>query len=182
LESLVAIKTGTLESYSEQQLVDCSTGDGNQGCNGGMMDMAYEYVIGNHGLCTEQNYTYVAHDQTCKNSCNVSTLSNINSCQYKMNLTNEEMKQVIFQQPIVVAIQADHMSFQFYKSGIYDDENCLSSELDHAVSVVGWGLENGTEYWIMRNSWSNEWGEDGYMRMATRNICGINSLLYIPTK
>lgn len=85
------------------------------------------------------------------------------------------MKEAVTKQPVSVAIQADQKVFQIYKSGIFDSAEC-GTALDHATNVVGWGTELGQDYWIMRNSWGNTWGESGYMRIAIRDgagICGI---------
>lgn len=85
------------------------------------------------------------------------------------------MKAAVAQQPISVLIEADKMVFQQYTSGIFSSQQCGTS-LDHATLVVGYGEENGTEYWIMKNSWGSAWGESGYMRLEIVDgdgICGI---------
>jgi len=86
------------------------------------------------------------------------------------------MKAAVAKQPVSVSIEADKAVFQQYKSGIFDSTSC-GTNLDHATLVVGYGSENGTEYWIMKNSWGSRWGEDGYMRLAIEEtgegICGI---------
>jgi C1A family cysteine protease len=94
------------------------------------------------------------------------------------------MKAALQQQPLSVAIQADKPVFQMYHSGIFSNVKC-GTQLDHAVMVVGWGEENGQEYWIMRNSWGTTWGELGYMRVAiqegSKGVCGIQSDVVYPT-
>jgi len=85
------------------------------------------------------------------------------------------MKAAATSGPFSVAIQADQMVFQNYRSGIFDSTKC-GFNLDHAVGLVGWGKENGREYWIVRNSWGRSWGEHGYIRMAIesgRGVCGV---------
>ena len=86
------------------------------------------------------------------------------------------MKSALAQQPIAVSIDAESDKFSFYQNGIFDYSKC-GTFLDHAVLLVGYGAENGKEFWIMKNSWASDWGEDGYMRLAiTGNgvgMCGI---------
>lgn len=75
-------------------------------------------------------------------------------------------------------MNGDAQSFKFYSSGVYDDESCDASKLNHAVLLVGYGQEDGEDYWLVKNSWSNKWGEQGYFRVAVApdaGICGIQS-------
>ncbi|KAH0785789.1 Clan CA, family C1, cathepsin L-like cysteine peptidase [Histomonas meleagridis] len=84
--------------------------------------------------------------------------------------------------PACVAIDASHWSFQLYTSGIYDEPRCSSTALDHCVGCVGFGVEGTTNYWIVRDSWGESWGEDGYIRMIKNknNQCGIETDAVIP--
>jgi C1A family cysteine protease len=85
------------------------------------------------------------------------------------------LKKAISQGPVSVTIEADQTVFGMYKSGILDSEKC-GENLDHAVTAVGYGSENGKDYYIIRNSWGPSWGEDGYIRIAAKDgkgICGI---------
>ena len=86
------------------------------------------------------------------------------------------MKAALLEGVLAVVIEADQMCFQYYTSGIFDNANCYKGALDHATNVVGFGSENGVEYWIMRNSWNTTWGDEGYMYVKIEDgagICGI---------
>lgn len=182
IEGINAINNGKLLNISEQQLIDCSTDYGNHGCEGGSMDLAFKYAIQN-GLCSEEEYPYTSEEgqcQDCKNVVNITRFQDITS-------NNEKaLKRVVSQQPVSVAIQANTRSFQMYSSGIYSDLSC-GNQLDHGVLIVGYGYDlfHDMEYWIVKNSWGTQWGEDGYIRMK-RNIqdssglCGIAMQPSIP--
>ena len=157
-------------------LTDCSRNYGNNGCRGGLMDNAFKYVIDNDGLCTEKEYPYIGNDSIClENQCN----SVVKIKSYTDVRPNDEtiLKGAVSVGPVSVAIQANVSSFQFYKSGIYQDPEC-GDQLDHGVLVVGYGsTNNGTDYWIVKNSWGEDWGNKGYIWMARNrnNSCGIAS-------
>ncbi len=177
IEGIIAIKTSNLFNFSEQQLMDCSKSYGNNGCQGGLMDNAFKYVIDN-GLCLEKDYPYEAETgmcQQCDEKGNIQSYGDIES-------DEKILKRAVAQQPVSVAIQANLSSFRFYSKGVYSDPNC-GKELDHGVLIVGYGydLMRGKAYWLVKNSWGENWGENGYIRIE-RNIgmCGIDLQASIP--
>jgi len=178
--------TGNLESYSEQQLVDCSSSFGNQGCNGGLMDSGFQYIMTlPNGLDTEASYGYKAKDGRCRAaSGQTTTPGGVVSGFVDIKEGNESQltSAAATVGPISVAIDASHMSFQFYSSGVYYESSCSSSQLDHGVTVVGYGSENSSDYYIVKNSWGASWGLDGYINMARNknNNCGIASSASYP--
>ena len=178
LEGSNFIKTGKLLSFAEQQLVDCATqaaGYGNYGCGGGLQQYAFHYYQ-YYEAEVEANYPYTAKDGTCKYSAADISGVNVASYQFADADNADQMKAAVAKQPVSVSIEADRAVFQQYTSGIFDSTSC-GTNLDHATLVVGYGSENGTEYWIMKNSWGTSWGEEGYMRLAMQStgegICGI---------
>lgn len=171
MEGAHCVKTGGLVSLSEQQLVSCAN-KVNQGCNGGNVDWTFRYLE-KHQHCTEQDYPYVSGDgkvpecHECKGA--VSVVSEFVDVP-KGN--EDQLLNALLLNPIAVAIEADSKEFQLYKGGIMDF-NC-GNKLDHAVLLVGYGVENGIKYWKVKNSWSTAWGENGYFRLVRgKNICGI---------
>jgi len=182
VEGYHAIKTNHLYNLSKQELVDCSRNYSNNGCEGGTMDGAFEYII-NNGICTEKEYPYVASDNECQKCDPVLYISD-----YKDVVSNNEtsLLYAVSLQPVSVAIEADTSSFQLYKNGIYSDINC-GTDLDHGVLIVGYGYDKyyDLQYWIVKNSWGASWGENGYIRILRNSsddagICGINMMPSFP--
>jgi len=176
MEGAYFIAFNATVSLSEQQLVDCSGAQGNQGCNGGLMDQAFEYVIEN-GITSEDAYPYVAEDQDCMNPLPDAVASVSKYIDVAQN-KDAALQTAVAKGPVAVAIEADQESFQFYKSGVFDDKDC-GDMLDHGVLAVGYGVDGDKKYWIVKNSWGGDWGDSGYIRMVRRSDdpegeCGIN--------
>jgi len=169
------IKSGTLTSLSEQQLVDCSGAEGNQGCNGGLMDYAFEYIIKNKGLTTESNYAYTARDGSCNAQKAAQHAGTVSAYHDVTHNSETQLMAAVTQQPVSVAIEADQSGFQFYKSGVFSGP--CGTQLDHGVLAVGYGTQGSTDYWIVKNSWGTSWGSAGYILMArgkqAHGLCGI---------
>jgi len=177
------ITTGTLVSLSEQNLMDCSIPQGNQGCDGGLMTQAMDYIISNKGIDTEASYPYTAEDGTTCNyqqsnlGATLKSYTNVASGDEGALLSSVNMG------PVSVAIDASQSSFQFYSSGVYNEPNCSSSQLDHGVLAIGWGTDSGTDYWLVKNSWGTSWGQAGYIWMSRNagNQCGIATMATLPS-
>jgi len=169
----------TLTSLSEQQLVDCATAEGNQGCNGGLMDYAFQYIIDNKGICSESAYPYTGTDGTCKKTCTaVTTISGFKDI--PSGDENSLYNAVGTVGPISVAIEADQQGFQFYSGGVFD--GTCGTNLDHGVLAIGYGVDTGKNYFIVKNSWGTSWGEAGFIRMIRgKNQCGISLAASYPT-
>jgi hypothetical protein len=172
VEGAVAIKHGKLTSLSEQQLIDCSGRYGNMGCNGGLMDRAFKYVEA-HGLCKEDDYPYKAEKGwKCKASSCTPVEGTFISGYQDVDPNEEALGEALQIGPISVAIEADQLGFQMYKSGIFD--GTCGTNLDHGVLLVGYGSEDGQAYWKVKNSWGSSWGENGYIRLIqNQDECGI---------
>jgi len=169
IEGACEISTGTLTSLSEQNLVDCDSTD--SGCNGGLMDYAFGFVRRNGGLCSEDDYRYKARENYYCEENGCTKYGKISGFTDVQRESTNALMSALDSQPVSIAIEADQGAFQLYSEGILDTNGCGSS-LDHGVLAVGYGSENGMEYWKVKNSWGANWGEAGYIRMC-RN-CGKN--------
>lgn len=172
LEGAVQIKFGKLVSVSEQQLVDCSGSEGNVGCNGGLMDSAFEWWIKNGGACSQADYPYTGRDGTCRTTCKNIPETKLSGYVDIKEGDENGLADAVALTPVSVAIEADQMAFQFYKSGIFTA--ACGTNLDHGVLAVGFDKTPGQNYWIVKNSWGASWGENGYIRLIRgKNQCGI---------
>ncbi|KOB68904.1 Cathepsin L-like protease [Operophtera brumata] len=163
-------KTGYLVSLSEQNLIDCSSAYGNNGCEGGLMDNAFKYIKDNRGIDKENSYPYEGIDDKCRSNSGADDTGFVDVPEGD---EKKLMAAVATFGPVSVAIDASHYTFKHYSSGVYYDENCSSTEMDHAVSG---------DYWLVKNSWSRTWGEHGYIKLARNrnNHCGIASCASFP--
>jgi len=168
LEGLSKIGFGSLQSFSEQQLVDCSGSYGNQACNGGLMDNAFKYVK-DHGILHEDEYPYKAVKQTCSKNggpFKISGFTDIKNC--------NDLANALTGRPVAVAVDATNWSQ--YKSGTFS--NC-ATKLNHGVLLVG---VSGDGVWRVKNSWGTSWGESGFIRLVKGNTCGICNVASYPNK
>ncbi|KAF2904127.1 hypothetical protein ILUMI_02050 [Ignelater luminosus] len=179
LEGQLFIKTGTLTSLSEQNLLDCSGSFGNNGCGGGSPSKAFEYIQQNGGIDTEDSYPYENQVGSCR--YNAQNSGGTDNGAQSVQPSEDALKSAVASVgPISVAVNSQ--SIRNYHRGISDDPSCDPSGIDHAVLVVGYGSEGGQDYWIVKNSWGPNYGENGYVRMARNknNQCGIASAASYP--
>ncbi|CAF1550781.1 unnamed protein product, partial [Adineta ricciae] len=172
LEGQHFAKTSKLVSLSEQNLVDCSV---NLGCHGGIMEIAYLYIKSNGGIDTESSYPYEAERHHCRFDPNNIGATDTGFVQIKLGNETDLQAAIATIGPISVAIDASLKSFQFYSSGVYDEPHCSSYLLDHGVLAVGYGSLNSKDYYLVKNSWGTQWGQQGYILMSRNkhNQCGI---------
>jgi cathepsin L len=183
LEGLHAISTGSLLSFSEQQLVDCSDSYGNQGCNGGLMDDAFEYVAAK-GVELESTYPYTAEDGSCAYKSASTVFKNAGHTDVPAN-NNNALAVAVASHPVSIGIEADSSAFQLYNGGVFNDASC-GTTIDHGVLIVGYGTASSQDYWIVKNSWGASWGESGYIRMekvsgSSAGMCGLAQTASYPT-
>ncbi|KAF6136169.1 hypothetical protein GIB67_001578 [Kingdonia uniflora] len=177
VEGLTKLKTGSLISLSEQELVDCDDAGNDQGCDGGLMDDAFVYIKINKGIATNVTYPYEGVDNTCNRKKAASHAAKIKDYEDVPVNDEEALLKAVANQPISVAIDANGSDFQFYSRGVFSGE--CGTDLDHGVTAVGYGTdEDGTKYWLVKNSWGTGWGEQGYIRLqrdvdALEGLCGI---------
>jgi len=190
-ESAVAKKTGTLVSFSEQDLVDCvkdvslpgSSQTCCNGCSGGLMDYGFQYLMNKQDGkdTTEASYPYTAKDGTCDFASKSETGAAAITAFHDITQGDESaLEDACGTKGVIsIAVNAGITGWQLYESGVFDPTSCNPEDLDHGVAVVGYGTD-GKDYWIIRNSWGEDWGESGYMRIKKgSNTCGVaNSACY----
>ncbi|XP_010059013.2 zingipain-2 [Eucalyptus grandis] len=176
VESITAIKTGVLLSLSEQQLIDCATNGGNHGCEGGREDDAYNYIVQNKGISSEDTYPYIGADNACNTQAASFAAAQISGHE-DIPVSEDEILKAVAMQPVSVALDSSSAGFQHYVGGIF--EGPCGVNLNHAAVIVGYGTTpDGVDYWLLRNSWDVTWGEEGYMRILRNSgipggLCGL---------
>lgn len=178
VEGADAIKTGSLKSFSEQQLVSCSMQ--NSGCNGGLMDYAFAWIAQGNSLELEASYPYTS-GRGQRGSCKTDKSKGVGTVSGHQDVTAgsaSQMRAALAKGPVSIAIEADQMAFQSYTSGVITS-GCGKS-LDHGVLAVGYGNLNGDDFILVKNSWGAGWGDAGYVRIGTaNNSCGaLNAASY----
>ena len=184
MEGAIMNATGNLTVLSEENLVDCD--DTNYACNGGWMETAFEWIINNGGINTEDDYPYTYNycldPQPCRFDANKTTYTIQEFYEVLPYNETDLMEKIATVGPISVAIDASQTSFTYYSGGVYYEPNCSQDNLDHAVLAVGYGLASYVRfhdveipYYLVKNSWGPDWGDEGYIKMARLrdNNCGI---------
>ncbi|KAI7748849.1 hypothetical protein M8C21_024936 [Ambrosia artemisiifolia] len=188
VEGINKIKTNELVSLSEQELIDCDTLE-NQGCNGGLMDLAFDFIKKKGGLTKEDVYPYTAANGRC-DSKKVQAFKVLTTFLVKLTENSNDFD-IFCQNSPVVSIYGHedvpkNSEQSLMKAGVFT-EKC-GTQLHHGVAAVGYRTTlDGTKYWIVKNSWGPEWGEKGYIRMQRdisdkRGICGIAMEASYPIK
>ncbi|KAI4322744.1 hypothetical protein L6164_022410 [Bauhinia variegata] len=185
VEGINKIKTGKLVSLSEQQLVDCDVGNGNEGCQGGFLDRAFAFIKKHGGLATEKDYPYRGSDGACNKSEVKHRAVNISGYENVPANNEKKLKAAAANQPVAVAIDAAGCKFQLYSEGIFTGR--CGKNLNHGVTIVGYGEEQSNKYWLVKNSWGSDSGESGYVKMKRdiedkRGLCGLAMEASYPVK
>lgn len=170
VEGAWQIAGNPLVSLSEQQLLDCSSRYGNNGCSGGTMDYSFLYIISN-GLTSDANYPYTAKQGTCQTNTIIASITSFNDVSPN---SPSALYTAVAQQPVSVAVDADPAIWQNYKGGVIS-RNC-GTELNLGVLVVGYNSNSNPAYWIVKNAFGQNWGENGYIRLAVvdgQGVCGV---------
>ncbi|XVE86301.1 hypothetical protein DITRI_Ditri18aG0024600 [Diplodiscus trichospermus] len=174
MEGVTKLTTSKLISLSEQELVDCDTNDEDQGCNGGLMDNAFKFIIKNKGLTTESNYPYKGVDGTYNTNEEADHAAKISGFEDVPANSEDALQKAVANQPVSVAIDVGGSEFQLYSGGVFTGD--CGTDLDHRVTAVGYGVDDD----------GSSWGEDGYIRMerdvdAKEGLCGIAMQASYPT-
>ncbi|KAK9876792.1 hypothetical protein WA026_015030 [Henosepilachna vigintioctopunctata] len=180
LEGAYAIKTGKLISLSEQNLIDCSHNGGNGGCKtGGLMTLAFDYIE-KYGIDKEDDYPFEARDRQCRASQHDIVTKVSGYVNIRQGDEAGLVEAIKTKGPVCIGVDASN-SFKRYKSGIFDG-SCSNTHLNHGILAVGFGSENGKDFYIVKNSWGPSWGENGYIRLARNsgNKCGVSSMATYP--
>jgi len=182
IESQWFLANGKLKELSMQQIVDCDTGNGDEGCEGGDTTTAYEYVIKAGGLDSLSDYPYVGEDENC--AFNKSDITaKITSWGYVTQDKNETEMQygLMAKGPLSICVDAE--SWQFYEGGVISD--LCGDELDHCVMITGFqdysDIFGTYQVWNIRNSWGSDWGENGYLYVERGyDLCGVADEVTLP--
>lgn len=176
MEAHSLIKYGSFVSLSEQQLVDCAGAFDNNGCDGGLPSHAFEYIQHAGGISTEKSYPYFAKDHNCTVD---SATFELDVKGGSVNITEGdevELQAAVYEHgPVSVCFEVVD-GFSAYKTGVYTSKTCKNStqDVNHAVLAVGYGSEDGMDYWLVKNSWGPDWGDKGYFKIERgNNMCGI---------
>ncbi|KAL8268259.1 hypothetical protein R6Q59_002057 [Mikania micrantha] len=179
VEGITQLTTGKLMSLSEQQLIDCNRNDVSVGCKGGSKENGFEYIAKN-GINTENNYPYMATDEACIATNEANQAARISGFEIVPANNETLLLNAVSQQPVSVSIDANGDEFKYYSSGVFT--GYCGTKLNHDVTVVGFGTQDGIKYWLVKNSWGDGWGMNGYIMLQRDvNLCGVAMQATFPT-
>lgn len=164
-------------ALSVQQQLDCNFNGVNDGCIGGNLPEGYDYIIDNKGLCLDRDYEFQGESKkkSCRKRMRACYTKSGQMDDYGLVVPNNEraLQAAVSQGPVSIAIEADDERMQFYEDGVFTSSNC-GTKVDHAMTIVGYGIdpEEGLKYWKIKGTWSDSWGEEGYIRVCRE--CGRN--------
>lgn len=178
LEGSWYVSTGQVPNFSEQHLIDCSWDYGhNYGCDGGDQLPALNYVLDYGGIASELQYPYEGLNDFCR-AANYSVAGTFKNVLHVPSRDEEALMEALYTHgPLSVGVNAEY-DFVFYAEGVYREVRCgvKVRDLDHAVVLVGYGTSGeGEDFWIVKNSWSKFWGQDGYIKISREYDCGIST-------
>lgn len=169
IETFMRINNFTVDRLSEQELVDCSID--NNGCSGGIMHKAMDYVIDQKGLHSNDIYPYIGIDNNCTNLYNISKVigSNISNYEFIIPKSPLDIMISVSKTPVAIGLDANNFYFRFYKTGVIDVPSNFSKTLNHAVLLVGYDYDERGFYWIIQNSWGKTWGDNGFCKIRMKD-------------
>ncbi|KAL3307833.1 cathepsin, partial [Cichlidogyrus casuarinus] len=165
---------------SVQYVIDCGLQHKLRGCFGGSEQQVYSF-INVHGIIESQYYNYSAREGTCNLTPFQKTKILRPSINYTgpFNIKAQDVKKILHHSgPVVIAFDAEPLEFFLYGSGVLETSCGPGSSSNHAVALMGYGLDEATnkEYILLQNSMGSTWGENGFFRMPLdKNICSIYS-------
>ncbi|ERM97591.1 hypothetical protein AMTR_s00374p00012080 [Amborella trichopoda] len=173
VESITKIKTGNLVSLSEQEVLDCVTGGVSRGCISGLMGEAFRFIINNGGLARETDYPYQSIQGTCDAQKSSSKAGTITGYERILSGDEDSLLLAVANQPVSVGIDGSGFEFKHYSEGVFTGD--CGTQMNHAVTIIGYGTaDDGTDYWLIKNSWGETWGDKGYMKLKRGvNLCGV---------
>lgn len=177
IESIYSIKNDKILDLSEQQLVDCSRPYGNMGCDGGIMDSAFDYIKAK-GIVKERRYPYKTRDQKCRKGLTLFPATYISGYTWVQENDYNALASALYLQPVSVAVDATNWSL--YSSGVFTSDWC-ENNLNHGVLAVGYSMDDG--YFKIKNSWGSDWGENGFIRLSITSdegTCGVQMYCLYP--
>jgi len=180
-ESYWALATGKLNVLSEQQILDCTPNPnhcgGTGGCEGGTAELAWAQITQMGGLSSEWTYPYISYygtDYSCKQNQVVPVAKVSKFVNLPPNEQDPMLTYLASSGPLAISVDAS--TWSTYETGVYNGCNQTNPDLDHAVMLVGYGTDAQLgDYWTVRNSWSPQWGEEGYIRIKRENPFGCGT-------